>query len=513
MSIFSANAQYELRVLTFEDKDVKEENRDGSLDVTGEVGGVVWSDFIDPEQFGGPMLYGSGSGEDHAYYGWYDFGNTGIMHTLCDGYGSYCYWSGGHAISHYWTNKLEGVNDYGTDDYKFVQLTVYRENASIDGLEKDGVGDDVAIEKGGHNGSDNFAVHYGYIDWYNSSTYGVTSTPSIALDGRHIIDHMYVANNVYAMGCYAAGNFLTEAVGPDDYMKIVAYGYYDAADYETDKENGNRDNANTSEFYLVKGSNLTDNREMFAVVDWTKWDLTGLGEVELVEFNMEGSNDNGFGLSQPAYFVYDDVAVRFELTEEEINEKYGSYSREGLTVDKFYTICLPRGANKSDYEGAVFYTPVEKTATGLVLEEVEDLVAGQAYIFKATATTMNVNYNGAFVSEPKGAAECNGLQGNFIRTTVPAGKAFLSNNTIYTSTAEQYADPNRAYIDLSKVPAKAPVSQRRRITLDIQAPATPTAVDETMVNQKQTKVIRNGVFYIENNGVLYNAQGQIVKKN
>ena len=32
----------------------------------------------------------------------------------------------------------------------------------------------------------------------------------------------------------------------------------------------------------------------------------------MVEFNMAGDSDNGYGFSQPAYFCYDDVAVRFE---------------------------------------------------------------------------------------------------------------------------------------------------------------------------------------------------------
>ena len=46
--------------------------------------------------------------------------------------------------------------------------------------------------------------------------------------------------------------------------------------------------------------------------DWTKWDLSSLGKVKRVQFNIIGTNDNGFGFSQPAYFAYDDVAVRFE---------------------------------------------------------------------------------------------------------------------------------------------------------------------------------------------------------
>jgi hypothetical protein len=45
--------------------------------------------------------------------------------------------------------------------------------------------------------------------------------------------------------------------------------------------------------------------------DWTKWDLTALGKVIKVQFNIIGTNDNGYGFSQPAYFAYDDVAVQF----------------------------------------------------------------------------------------------------------------------------------------------------------------------------------------------------------
>lgn len=44
-----------------------------------------------------------------------------------------------------------------------------------------------------------------------------------------------------------------------------------------------------------------------------------LGEVTKIEFNITGSSDNGYGFSQPAYFAYDDVAVRFPKTQEELD--------------------------------------------------------------------------------------------------------------------------------------------------------------------------------------------------
>ena len=44
------------------------------------------------------------------------------------------------------------------------------------------------------------------------------------------------------------------------------------------------------------------------------------GKVQKVEFNITGSSDNGHGFSQPAYFAYDDVAVRFE----KMSKRYGN---------------------------------------------------------------------------------------------------------------------------------------------------------------------------------------------
>ena len=69
--------------------------------------------------------------------------------------------------------------------------------------------------------------------------------------------------------------------------------------------NANDEQISESIFYLVDGPDGI-------VTEWTKWDLTSLGKVWRVEFNMAGTNDNGYGFSQPAYFAYDDVAVQFQ---------------------------------------------------------------------------------------------------------------------------------------------------------------------------------------------------------
>lgn len=258
----SAEADYELRTLTFEDADYKGD--------TNFVGAKNWSSLIDSQQYGGSLLYPTGD----TVYNWYDKGNTYLKHEFTDEWGDHQYWGGGEAISNY--NSGDYVTYGGYDS----QLTVYK--AGVSGLSTTG---------GGHNGSSNFAVHYGYVD---SSPYGGTKLQALYFgDGvARVIDHMYVNNICYAMNCYYNGNGLTASIGESDWVKLEATGHH--TDGTTAK----------AEIYLVNGP---DN----IVNDWTKWDLSGLGEITRLELNVLGSSDNGYGFSQPAYFAYDDVAVRF----------------------------------------------------------------------------------------------------------------------------------------------------------------------------------------------------------
>lgn len=262
---------YELRILTFEDEDAR--FRRYEMPIGSETFSIsTWSDLIDGQQYGGPMLYGD---EDDYYmneepYFWYDQNNTELKHSFPEMYGYYCFWSGGHAISNYADTDIDGTGD------AFHQLTIFGEQGSA-----------------GHNGSANFAVHFGYID--PSSSFNMTQNlPALEFGDSEarIIDHMWVMPNNYALYCYTYGNGLTSQLGDDDYVKITATGY-GASDVETGK----------AEIVLAHGKEF--------IREWTRWDLSALGKVLRVEFNILGSSDNGYGFSQPAYFAYDDVAVRF----------------------------------------------------------------------------------------------------------------------------------------------------------------------------------------------------------
>lgn len=336
---------YNIRTLTFEDEN-----------------GTYWSDLIPQDQYSDPLLYGGTNQESNAYK-WYDAGNTELKHTLPFNYGTYNYWGGGHAISNYASTDFEYFCGFES------QLTVFLNQDWNEGImERSG---------GGHNGSDNFAVHYGYKD--DSGYNGTENLPALTFgDGKaRVIDHMYVNNTTYPLYCYLEGNGFTDPIGENGWVKIIATGY-----------NGNQVTG-TSEFYLV------DMAKGIIVIDWTKWDLSSLGAVTRVEFNMAGDSDNGYGFSQPAYFAYDDVAVRFTepnvsyiyVWEEENPDTYGYYYyveangiSEGIAVIALYNgnkfvgldmLDIENGDN--DVEGIVCVSEKPTRYQIMILDHLENL--------------------------------------------------------------------------------------------------------------------------------------------
>ncbi len=378
----STTPSYELRVLTFEDADYK-----GG---TNFAGGTNWSSLIDEPQYGGKLLYGtSGQGvntEEEAYK-WTDADNTMLSHTLPNNYNSYCYWGGGHAVSNYVSGDS---STYGNSN---SQLTVYKKGVSS--LERTG---------GGHNGSNNFAVHYGYID---ASEYNKTTIlPALSFsDGKaRVIDHMYVNTTTYLLNCMLNGNAYTDKIGNDDWIKLTAVGY--GADGNVTA---------TTDMYLCDGPDKI-------VMDWTKWDLTPLGKVVKVGFNISGSSRNEYGFSQPAYFAYDDVAVRFEkeapsappVTVKAGDEALTLTSFEGGSdsfADEYYTLSAPYGSSLTvcvpdaaeiityDIHGDDFYNGEENAVT-LTAERLNTLLidAGNLEALHATAFQLQPGSKAAFLS-------------------------------------------------------------------------------------------------------------------
>ena len=296
---------YELRVLTFEDKDAKFEPY--WLDYVDNWAGkeiASWSDLIDSPQYSGPMMYGNNQ-QDAMYY-WYDEGNTELYHMFPDNY-AYCFWGGGHAVSNYWGAGY-------SDEDRNSHIAKYYGQGYVDQWVGKPSADaflgwfcvQLMSPVAPHSG-DNFVVHYGYKDEKSF----IENLPELIFydEEPRVIDHMWVTNTNYTLnqlyngvkseeGNSFGGNWsgLTE----DAWLKIVAQGFDDVyADAYAEP-------ISEVEFYLVQGVNV--------VTDWQKWNLSELGAVAKVRFNFLYSDEMGgrYGFTIPGYFAYDDVAVRFD---------------------------------------------------------------------------------------------------------------------------------------------------------------------------------------------------------
>lgn len=252
---------YELRVLTFEDSDAA--FTPYTLDYCGKSVSR-WSDLVDSQQYGGPMLYNDYSS---APYYWYDENNTGLYSELNFG-GPF--WMGGEVISNYYDPEFKGKN-------YTEQLTVSAKGGSTGA--------------GGHNRSANFAVHNGHEDFFSS---GRSGSIYFADGEARVIDHMYVTNMSYGLNSLVYGDGFNQPATATTWVKIIATGY-----------NGNDEKTGEAEFYLCKDGE--------AVNEWSKFDLSSLGKVIKVGFNIIASEDmsGSYGLNFPAYFAYDDIAVRY----------------------------------------------------------------------------------------------------------------------------------------------------------------------------------------------------------
>ena len=271
---------YELRVLTFEDGTEGFEPYECeffyAMNYTEETKYIEkWSDYIPRDG-----QYGNG----HGSYEWYDEGNTElefVKPTIESWWGI----SGHAGISDY-VGTDEDIAKFGDDNMMFmIDLQAYNVT-------------------GGANGSKNFCSQYGYLD---PEQYATQYSPEGVLPGiqfhdgiARVIDHMYVTNTTYSYAILVngemsfGGNYMQT---DESWFKVIAYGYDSFEDTEP----------TIAEFFLM-------NTNYRIVTDWTKWDLSSLGEVVRVEFNLV-AYDNGYGcygLVLPAYFAYDDVAVRFE---------------------------------------------------------------------------------------------------------------------------------------------------------------------------------------------------------
>ena len=136
-----------------------------------------------------------------------------------------------------------------------------------------------------------FALAYIGIDWndnYKNIPAGIKfSQPIEPLS-------VYVTNTTYTALSIKNGNSFARAFGPGDYLKLIIIGLND--NHPTD----------TITHYLA------DYRDgmNFIQKDWTYIDLSPLGKVDSLSFNLISTDTGNFGMNTPGYFAMDMLRFR-----------------------------------------------------------------------------------------------------------------------------------------------------------------------------------------------------------
>ena len=194
-----------------------------------------------------------------------------------------------------------------------------------------------------------------------------------------------------------------------------------------------------------------------------------------------------------------------------------TYTRTGLTVGNYGTICLPYAVAAEDIHGADIFDmqgwPAGSVA--VVLNEVDNMEAGRPYVIQAKATTATWSYYPE--GDPAAAGSHNGLIGSYDKEVIPANanNYMVYKNKLYYVDVLSYVGANKAYINRTEAEAAAepvaPAPGKRQIRLFLDGEQVITDIDQINDQMTNTKYMENGILYILREGKVYNAQGQLVK--
>ena len=147
----------------------------------------------------------------------------------------------------------------------------------------------------GAGGSANYALAY-------------LGAPVIRFDAPTEVVSADVGNTTYAALSMLQGDSFAKKFGGDsgndaDFLKLTFIGV-NAADQETGRV----------DFYLAD-YRFADNSLDYVVGNWASVNLSSLGTVSALKFELSSSDNGSFGMNTPAYFAIDNLAVTAAVPE------------------------------------------------------------------------------------------------------------------------------------------------------------------------------------------------------
>jgi hypothetical protein len=224
----------------------------------------------------GPTSYGENlyNGYPGQYTGYSDPSGLFMMLNESLYSGELEFYGGGIAISQWNDMTTDGSNN---------QCSVYYR--------------DIRTGKGGYSGSSTFAVAYGN----NNPMMLGDARPIISFDDNAtecVFDYFYVTNSTYAVLSMENGDPYAKkfTYADKDWFKLVIEGY-DKNGVLTGKV----------DFYLA---DFRTSSSPGIVKEWKQVNLSSLGKVSTVKFDLQSSDSRTYGMNTPAYFCFDNLAVK-----------------------------------------------------------------------------------------------------------------------------------------------------------------------------------------------------------
>ena len=196
--------------------------------------------------------------ETHLYSGTYAFGNTPNK-----AYKAYT----GYAICS--DQSTEATGNYNYDQFR-------------------------SAAGGAYEGT-NYAVAYysAPSDWFAGYTDPLTLTNSAE---PQTVTGFYITNTVYTLDAILHGDYANDAFSAGDYMSVTAKGYNGAE--------------KTGEVVFYLADYRSENtEEHFALSTWKWFDLSSLGAITRLEFELFTTKSDNYGFTTPTYFCLDNFGT------------------------------------------------------------------------------------------------------------------------------------------------------------------------------------------------------------
>ncbi len=282
------------------------------------------------------------------------------------------------------------------------------------------------IVGGGYDGSATYGV--AFAAEFNGPCY-------VTLLGEPaVVPGFYITNSSYAYTSMTNGDASAKKFEKGDWFKLTITGF-DADNNET----------GTKEYYLA---DLRDEATAYIINDWRYVDLSGLGKVAKLGFELASTDNGSYGMNTPAYFCFDNFGAEGTEVLPENNvvfvpeAGYATYVTK-QDVDFSKSAVEAYAVTESGVKGYVMKTPVTEVPAGeAVLVKADE----GAYVLSAAATTPAAPA-GNLLKPALTDVTCDGSQ--YILADGSKGIGF------YKATAGSTIAAGKGYLEFTGSPVKA----------------------------------------------------------